>query len=65
MSLCALVTLILHSCAARGLLQVFEEEGLEDFRAAVESSQDVQQPPASLATVAVEHRSARSESQAQ
>lgn len=44
-------TLILCPGAERGLLQVFQQERLEDFRAAMESSQDVQQPPASLATI--------------
>lgn len=53
------LTLILCPSAASGLLQVFQQEGLEDFRAAMESSQDVQQPPASLATIAVQHKSAQ------
>lgn len=44
-------TLILRSGAEGGLLQVFEQEGFEDLGAAVEGSQDVEQPPASLATV--------------
>lgn len=52
-------TLILCPSAARGLLQVFQQEGLEDLRAAMESSQDVQQPPASLATISVQHKSAQ------
>ncbi len=60
-TVCAL-TLILCPSAARGLLQVFQQEGLEDFRAAMESSQDVQQPPASLATIAAQHKSAQTHS---
>lgn len=44
-------TLILRSGAEGGLLQVFEQEGFEDLGAAVEGSQDVEQPPASLATI--------------
>lgn len=44
-------TLVLCPCAATSLLQVFQQERLEDFRAAVEGRQDVQQPPASLAAV--------------
>lgn len=51
-------TLILCPSAARGLLQVFQQEGLEDLRAAMESSQDVQHPPASLAAITAQHKSA-------
>ena len=58
-------TLILRPSAVRGLLEVFQQEGLEDFRAAMKSGQDVQQPPATLATVAIEHESSRSHSGSQ
>lgn len=51
-------TLILCSSAKGGLLQVFEQEGFKDLRAAVEGSQDVQQPPASLATITAKCKSA-------
>lgn len=44
-------TLILRSGAQGGLLQVFEQEGFEHLGAAVEGSQDVEQPPASLAAI--------------
>lgn len=52
-------TLILCPCTDRCLLQVFQQEGPEDFRAAMESRQDVQQPPASLATVTAQSVSTR------
>ncbi len=55
-------TLILSPGAARGLLQVLQQEGLEDLRAAMESSQDIKQPPASLATITVQHQSAQTHS---
>lgn len=38
---------------------MFQQERLEDFRAAMESSQDVQQPPASLATITAQRKSAQ------
>lgn len=44
-------TLILCPGTDRGLSQVFQQERLEDFRALMESSDDVQQPPASLAAI--------------
>lgn len=51
-SVCVCVcTLKLYSGTDRGLSQVFKQERLENFRAVMESSQDVQQPPASVATV--------------
>lgn len=51
-------TLILCSSAEGGLLQVFEQEGFKDLGAAVEGSQDVEQPPASLATITARCKSA-------
>lgn len=52
-------TLILCCGAEGGLLQVFEQEGFEDLRAAVEGSQDVEQPPAPLATITARREGAR------
>lgn len=51
-------TLILCSSAEGGLLQVFEQEGFKDLGAAVEGSQDVEQPPASLATITAKCKNA-------
>lgn len=48
-------TLVLRSGAEGGLLQVFEQEGFQDLGAAVEGGQDVEEPPASLATIAARH----------
>lgn len=48
-------TLILRSGAEGGLLQVFEQEGFEDLGAAMEGGQDVEEPPASLATITAGH----------
>lgn len=57
--LCVFFTLILFPSAARSLQQALQQEGLEDFRAAMESSKDVQQPPTSLAAITVQHKSAQ------
>lgn len=44
-------TLVLHPGAFTGVLQKLQQKRLHDVGAAVESRQDVQQPPASLTTV--------------
>lgn len=46
-----LSTLVLHRGACAGVLQELQQKRLHDVGAAVESRQDVQQPPSSLTTL--------------
>lgn len=62
---CVFFTLILCPSTAEGLLQVLEQERFEDFRAAMESRQDVQQPPATLAAITAQHKTAQTHSGSQ
>ena len=50
-----LSTLILHPWTLTGVLKELQHKGLHDVRAAIESCQDVQQPPSSLTTVPAQH----------